>query len=251
VDTEAGPPAGVDTEAEPVVVDGLVRIDVVTEDAAETQAAVATVRELRTAVHAADADALVGGAAAQRLDTQDTAAKDLRTIIPVVLVAIFLMLVLLLRAVVAPLVLLLANLLSFGATMGISAIVFNHVLDLPGADATVPLYGFVFLVALGIDYSIFLMTRVREESLVRGTREGVHRGLAVTGGVITSAGLVLAATFSALAVIPLLFLLQLAFIVAFGVLLDTFVVRSLLVPGLVHDLGRRTWWPWQRRVPQD
>lgn len=198
-----------------------------------------------------NADALVGGAAAQRLDTQQTAAHDLRTIVPVVLVVIFVMLVLLLRAIVAPLLLLLANVLSFGATMGLAALVFNHVLKLPGADATVPLYGFVFLVALGIDYSIFLMTRVREESLAHGTREGVRRGLAVTGGVITSAGLVLAATFSALGVIPLLFLLQIAFIVAAGVLIDTFVVRSLLVPGLVHDVGRPVWWPWSRRVPRD
>src|SRR5699024_11131540 len=112
-------------------------------------------------------------------------------------------------------------------------------------------YGFVFLVALGIDNSIFLMTRVREESLQLGTRAGVNRGLASTGGVITSAGLVLAATFSALWVIPLLFLAQLAFIVAAGVLIDTFIVRSLLVPGLVHDIGRRSWWPWTKRIPAD
>jgi len=243
--------AGDGQAGEPLVVDGRVQILVVTKDAAETQRALVTVADLRAAVHEVDADALVGGAAAQRLDTQETAAKDLRTIIPVVLVAIFLMLVLLLRSIVAPLVLLAANVLSFGATMGLSALVFNHVLGFPGADATVPLYGFVFLVALGIDYSIFLMTRVREESLQHGTRSGVERGLAVTGGVITSAGLVLAATFSALAVIPLLFLVQLAFIVAAGVLIDTFVVRSLLVPGAIHDLGRVAWWPWRRRVPQD
>ncbi|WP_127571946.1 MMPL family transporter [Georgenia faecalis] len=238
-------------DAPPVVVDGNVRIEVVTTAAAESQEAVATVEALRTAVHDVDADTLVGGAAAQRLDTQQTAAKDLRTIIPVVLVVIFIMLALLLRSIVAPLLLLGANLLSFGATMGLAAIFFNHVFDFPGADATVPLYGFVFLVALGIDYSIFLMTRVREESLHHGTREGVRRGLAVTGGVITSAGLVLAATFSALVVIPLLFLVQLAFIVAVGVLIDTFIVRSLLVPGLVHDVGRTSWWPWAKRIPQD
>ncbi|MPV37652.1 MMPL family transporter [Georgenia subflava] len=249
---EGMPSGGAPAEdAAPIVVDGNVQIQVVTEHAAESQQALATVAALREAVHDVDPGALVGGAAAQRLDTQETAAQDLRTIIPVVLVAIFLMLVLLLRSVVAPLVLLAANLLSFGATMGLSAIVFNHVLGFPGADATVPLYGFVFLVALGIDYSIFLMTRVREESLQHGTRAGVRRGLAVTGGVITSAGLVLAATFSALAVIPLLFLVQLAFIVAAGVLVDTFVVRTLLVPGLIHDIGRRAWWPWHRRVPHD
>ena len=133
--------------------------------------------------------------------------------------------------------------LSFAATLGVGAILFEHVFDFPGADPTVPLFAFVFLVALGVDYSIFLMTRVREESVRHGTRVGVVRGLAVTGGVITSAGVVLATTFAALAVIPLLFLVQLAFLVAFGVLLDTFVVRSLLVPALVHDLDDRTWWP--------
>jgi RND superfamily putative drug exporter len=247
---DGAPDAGVE-DAAPIVVDGRVRVEVVLEDSAESQAALGTVADVREAVHEVEPDALVGGAAAERLDTQQTSARDLRTIIPVVLIAIFVMLALLLRAVVAPLVLLAANLLSFGATMGLAAVVFNHVLDLPGADATVPLYGFVFLVALGIDYSIFLMTRVREESLQHGTREGVRRGLAVTGGVITSAGLVLAATFSALAVIPLLFLLQLAFIVAVGVLIDTFIVRSLLVPGVIHDIGRSTWWPWARRVPRD
>ncbi len=236
---------------EPLVIDGHVQVQVITEAASESQEAVGTVAEIREAVHEADAESLVGGAAAQRLDTQETASTDLRTIIPVVLLAIFVMLVLLLRAIVAPLVLLAANVLSFGATMGLSAIVFNHVLDSPGADPTVPLYGFVFLVALGIDYSIFLMTRVREESLQVGTRPGVRRGLAVTGGVITSAGLVLAATFSALAVVPLLFLAQLAFIVAAGVLIDTFVVRSLLVPGVITDIGRVAWWPCRTRIPQD
>ncbi|MEE6281349.1 MMPL family transporter [Georgenia sunbinii] len=236
---------------QPVVVDGLVQIEATTSDPSESQQATVTAAEVRDAVHAADSEALVGGAAAQRLDTQETARADLLTIVPVVLVVIFLMLVLLLRAIVAPLVILAVNVLSFAATMGLSAIFFNHVLGFPGADATVPLFGFVFLVALSIDYSIFLMTRVREESLRHGTRSGVLRGLAVTGGVITSAGLVLAATFGALVVIPLLFLAQLAFIVAVGVLLDTFVVRSLLVPGMVYDIGRRVWWPWQTRIPDD
>jgi len=144
---------------------------------------------------------------------------------------------------VAPVLLMLSVVLSFAATLGISALVFNHALGFAGADPAVPLYAFVFLVALGIDYNIFLMTRVREESLRRGTRQGTLRGLAVTGGVITSAGVVLAATFSALAVIPLLFLVQIAFLVAFGVLLDTFVVRSLLVPAVSYDIGDPIWWP--------
>lgn len=229
--------------AAPVVVDGRVRVDVVTDAPSDSQDAVDTVADLRDAVAAAAPDALVGGPAAETLDTQIASERDLRVIVPVVLVVILLILMLLLRSVVAGVLLMVANVLSFGATIGISALVFDHVLDWPDADPVVPLYGFVFLVALGVDYSIFLMTRVREESLQVGTRQGVTRGLAVTGGVITSAGLVLATTFAALAVIPLLFLAQLAFIVALGVLVDTFVVRSLLVPGLVHDLGPRTWWP--------
>jgi len=141
-------------------------------------------------------------------------------------------------------VLLLASVvLSFAATLGVSALVFNHLLDFSGADPSVPLFGFVFLVALGVDYNIFLMTRVREEALRLGTHDGIRHGLAATGGVITSAGIVLAATFSALSVIPILFLAQIAFIVAFGVLLDTFLVRSLLVPALAEDIGARIWWP--------
>ncbi|WP_164984066.1 MMPL family transporter, partial [Cellulomonas endophytica] len=236
----AGPPGAA---GDPVVVDGRVRVDVVTTAGADTQEGVDTVRDLREAVHAAAPGSLVGGAAAETLDTQDAGRRDLALIVPVVLAVIGVILMLLLRSVVAAVLLLLANVLSFAAALGVSALVFEHVLDLPPADPVVPLFGFTFLVALGVDYSIFLMTRVREESLRLGTRAGVVRGLAVTGGVITSAGIVLATTFAALAVIPLLFLTQIAFIVAFGVLLDTFVVRSLLVPALVHDLGRRTWWP--------
>lgn len=232
----------------PAVVDGRVLVEVGTQAAAESQEVAAVVQDVRTAVHAVSPDALVGGPAAQRLDTQLTSERDLRVIVPSVLVVILLVLALLLRSIVAPVIVVVANVLSFAATIGVGALVFRHVFDFPGSDATVPLYAFVFLVALGIDYSIFLMTRVREESLRRGTREGVRRGLAVTGGVITSAGIVLAATFGSLAVLPLLFLVQIAFLVAFGVLLDTLVVRSLLVPGLVADLGRRTWWPWQARI---
>lgn len=236
---------------EPLVVDGLVVVNAVTEAGSDTQAAVDVVRDVREVVHDASADAVVGGAAAERLDLQDTAQRDLRIIVPTVLAVILVVLIMLLRAVVAPVLILLANVLSFGASLGVAALLFNNVFGFPGADPSVVLYAFVFLVALGIDYTIFLMTRVREESLKVGTRLGVQRGLAVTGGVITSAGIVLAATFGALAVIPLLFLAQISFIVAFGVLLDTLVVRSLLVPGLVHDIGRPTWWPWTRRIPAD
>ena len=247
----AGAQLVTDDGGAPVVIDGRVQIQASTTDSAESQQATVTAGDIRQAVRDVDPDALVGGAAAQRLDTQETAEQDLRTIVPIVLAVIFVMLVILLRAIVAPLVILAVNVLSFAATLGLSAIFFNHVFGFPGADASVPLYGFVFLVALSIDYSIFLMTRVREEALEHGTRTGVRRGLAMTGGVITSAGLVLAATFSALVVIPLLFLVQLAFIVAVGVLIDTFIVRSLLVSGLVYDIGRPVWWPWKSRIPED
>lgn len=238
-----GAPAGASDGAPPVVVDGRVRLDVATTASADTQAAVDTVEDLRTAVTEVSPTAVVGGAAAETLDTNRASERDLRVIVPVVLLVIGVILMFLLRSVVAAALLLAANVLSFAAALGVSAIFFNHVFGFAGADPVVPLFAFVFLVALGVDYSIFLMTRVREESLKIGTRAGVVRGLAVTGGVITSAGVVLAVTFAALGVIPLLFLAQIAFIVAFGVLLDTLVVRSLLVPALVHDLGRRTWWP--------
>jgi RND superfamily putative drug exporter len=185
----------------------------------------------------------VGGNTAIQLDTRDTVDSDRRKVIPAILAVIFVVLTLLLRSLLAPFLLLLANVLSFGATMGISALLFKHVFDFPASDPSTLLIGFVFLVALGIDYSIFLMTRVREESVRQGTHPGVLKGLSVTGGVITSAGIVLAATFAALGVVPILFLAQIAFIVAFGVLLDTLVVRSLLVPALCYDLGPRIWWP--------
>ena len=189
------------------------------------------------------APVLVGGTTAIALDSNTTAIHDRNLLIPLILGAITLILMLLLRSIVAPLLLIASVVLSFGAALGVSAWVFNGIFDFPGADPSVPLFGFVFLVALGVDYNIFLMTRVREESRKHGTKQGILRGLAVTGGVITSAGLVLAATFAALSVIPILFLLQIAFIVAFGVLLDTFLVRTLLVPALSYDIGRAIWWP--------
>jgi RND superfamily putative drug exporter len=228
---------------QPKVVDGMVELQVTLTDPADSPAADDTVRRLRTDLDAVSPDALVGGTTASNLDVRDISSADRNRIIPIVLLVIFVVLALLLRALVAPLILLLANVLSFAATLGASALVFNHVFDFPGSDPSVPLYGFVFLVALGIDYSIFLMTRVREESLRQGTRPGILTGLAVTGGVITSAGVVLAATFAALGVLPILFLAQIAFIVAFGVLLDTLVVRSLLVPALSYEIGKRIWLP--------
>ncbi|MEW2218077.1 MMPL family transporter [Streptomyces sp. NPDC006990] len=228
----------------PQVVDGRVRLQVTLEDAADSDAAKRTVERLREAVRAVPgSDALVGGYTARQYDTQRTAERDRALIVPVVLVIILIILVALLRSLLMPLLLVATVALSFFATLGFSALVFRELLGFSGADASVPLYGFVFLVALGVDYNIFLMSRVREESLRHGVREGVLRGLTATGGVITSAGVVLAATFAALAVIPLAFLAQIAFIVAFGVLLDTLVVRSLLVPALVRDIGPLSWWP--------
>ena len=226
---------------EATTVDGDVLLQATLSDAADSDAAASTVRDLRTELE--DLDALVGGVTATAIDTNDASIHDRNLIIPVILVVIMLILMLLLRSILASVLLILTTVLSFGTAMGVSALVFNGIFDFPGADPAVPLYGFVFLVALGIDYNIFLMTRVREESQKHGTRDGILRGLAITGGVITSAGLVLAATFAALSVIPILFLVQLAFIVAFGVLLDTFVVRSLLVPALAYDIGRAIWWP--------
>ncbi|WP_327302331.1 MMPL family transporter [Streptomyces sp. NBC_01298] len=237
--TAPGPPGGA-----PLVADGRVRLDATLEAPADSRAAQQTVVRLRQAVHAVpDADAIVGGRSAQQYDTQRTAGQDRMLIIPVVLVIILIILVGLLRSVLMPVLLVATVALSFVATLGVSAIVFQRLLGFSGTDSSVPLYGFVFLVALGVDYNIFLMTRVREESLLHGTRQGVLRGLVATGGVITSAGVVLAATFAALGVIPLAFMLQIAFIVAFGVLLDTLLVRSLLVPALVRDIGPAAWWP--------
>ncbi|MDQ1136133.1 RND superfamily putative drug exporter [Microbacterium sp. SORGH_AS 1204] len=232
----------------PTVSDGDVLLAATLADTADSSAADDTVRQLRSSLSAdlGEGTAIVGGVTATDIDSIDTAIRDRTLIIPIVLVVILLILMALLRAVFAPLLLIGTVIVSFGAALGVSALVFDGVLGFPGADPSVPLYGFVFLVALGVDYNIFLMSRVREESLVHGTRPGILRGLVATGGVITSAGLVLAATFAALGVIPILFLAQIAFIVAFGVLLDTFVVRSLLVPALAYDLGHRIWWPAQR-----
>ncbi|MFF9853339.1 MMPL family transporter [Streptomyces litmocidini] len=228
----------------PLVADGRVRIDVTLADAADSDAAKDTVGRLRAALHAVPGgDALVGGYTAQRYDTQVTAERDRALIVPVVLAIILVILVGLLRSLLLPVLLVATVGLNFLATLGVSALVFEHVFGFTGTDPAVPLYGFVFLVALGVDYNIFLMSRVREETLLHGTREGVRRGLVATGGVITSAGVVLAATFAALGVIPLAFLVQIAFIVAFGVLLDTLVVRSLLVPALTRDIGPAVWWP--------
>jgi len=243
---QGAPPMG--GEEPPVVVDGMVEIDVVTEVSSASRAATDVVQDVRAAIHPISSESLVGGQAAETLDTKLTTDRDITVIIPVILLVIFVVLVLLLRAILAPVLIVLANILSFAAALGLSSVLFNHVFGFEGMDSTTPLLGFVFLVALGVDYSIFLMSRAHEESKKHGAREGVRRALAVTGGVITSAGIVLAATFAALGVIPLIFLAQIAVIVGLGVLIDTLIVRSLLVPGLISDLGRISWWPWHRNI---
>jgi RND superfamily putative drug exporter len=212
--------------------------------APDSQAAYATIDRVRSAVHAIPgADALVGGNTAINLDVERAAAHDRQVIIPLILGVVFVVLALLLRAIVAPVMLIATVVLSFAAALGVSALFFDHVFNFGGADTSFPLFVFVFLVALGIDYNIFLMTRVREEAKRRGTRAGAVSGLAATGGVITSAGLVLAGTFAALGTLPVTFLAELGFAVAFGVLLDTLVVRSVLVTALNLDIGRWLWWP--------
>ncbi len=238
----AGMPGGADAPVK--VVDGRVQLLVTLSDAADSPAAIDTVAELRTAVDTVDgADALVGGQTASQLDVDEASLHDRNLIIPVVLVVIFLILMLLLRSIAAPVILMATVVLSFFATLGVCALLFNHVFGFAGADTSFPLFAFVFLVALGVDYNIFLMTRVREESIKLGTRAGILKGLTVTGGVITSAGIVLAATFLVLGVLPLVFLREIGFAVAIGVLIDTFIIRSTLVPALSYDIGRRIWWP--------
>lgn len=228
-----------------------VLLSVTLTEGSESQEARKIVRDLRGDLHAIDPDVLVGGATASAVDTDDASTRDYRIVVPSILLVVMLVLVALLRSVAAAMLLVIVNVLTFVATLGISALLFTRVLGQPGADPSTPVLGFVFLVALAVDYSIFLMTRAREESMRVGTRRGIRRAVTVTGGVITSAGVVLAATFSALWVIPLLFLAQIAFIVALGVLLDTIVTRSILVPAIVTDVGDRIWWPCVRRSVDD
>lgn len=225
-------------------IDGRTVVNAELSDSYDSPQAYATVDRLRATLHAIPgAEAMVGGNSAATLDVQKASVHDRNLIIPIVLLVIFVVLALLLRALVAPVLLIVTVVLSFAATLGVCGFAFRHVFHFAGADQSFPLYAFVFLVALGIDYNIFLMTRIREESRQFGTRTGISRGLAVTGGVITSAGVVLAATFAVLGVLPLVFLAEVGFAVAFGVLLDTIVVRSILVPALASELGAKIWWP--------
>jgi RND superfamily putative drug exporter len=235
---------GIASVTAPVTKDGLSFLQATMTPAPDSPAAYTLVDKIRSTVHAIPgADAKVGGGTAINKDVEAAAAHDRDVEIPLILGVVLLILGLLLRAIVAPLVLIVTVVLSFGAALGISSLFFSHVFGFAGADTSLPLFVFVFLVALGIDYNIFLMTRIREESIRSGTRRGALAGLAATGGVITSAGLVLAGTFAVLGTLPLVEFTEIGFAVALGVLLDTIIVRSVLVTALTLDIGRHMWWP--------
>jgi len=238
---------------EPRVSDGVAYIEGTLTSPPDSQTAYDTIDRARDRVHAVPgADAQVGGQSAINLDLQRAARHDRNLIIPIVLFVVLVILALLLRAIVAPLILVATVVLSFAAALGVSALVFRHIFGFGGADSSLPLFVFVFLVALGIDYNIFLMTRVREEAARHGTKRAALIGLAATGGVITSAGVVLAGTFAVLATLPLTAFAEIGFAVAFGVLLDTIVVRAVLVTALNLDIGRHMWHPGKlAKVPDE
>ncbi|WP_268904822.1 MMPL family transporter [Clavibacter zhangzhiyongii] len=229
--------------------EGRTRIDVQLDAEPESAAAFAAVQDLRDAYAAApgaESETLVGGSDATAADTAASSERDQGLIIPIILAIVFVILGLLLRSLVAPVLLIASVLATFFASLGAANVLFQQVLGFPAFDANVVLFAFLFLVALGVDYNIFLVTRAREERRLHGTREGMVRALASTGGVITSAGILLAAVFAVLGVLPVVALTQIGVIVCIGVLLDTLVVRTLLVPALVFLLGDRFWWPSHR-----
>lgn len=224
--------------------DDWVEISVIPVDAPDSAGETATIKHLRENVRkVAGEAALVGGPSAEKLDEAETNKSDHNLVMPLILLVVLTILGLLLRAIVAPLVLVATVVVSYFGALGLCNLVFDRVLGFSGLESSVPLIGFLFLVALGVDYNIFLMTRVREEAVLHGTVEGTKRGLAVTGGVITSAGIVLAATFAVLASLPLVMLVEIGILVAVGVLIDTLLVRSIVVPALTMSLGSRIWWP--------
>jgi len=242
ISTVAPQPASI-SDPSAKVVDGKEILDVTLAYGPDTAAAIKLVPPMRAAAHSVDSTSLVGGTTAVYYDIDAATRHDQKVIIPMILLLIAIILGLLLRSIAASLLLLGSVVISYYATLGACSIVFHHMFHFAGEDSSFPLFAFVFLVALGIDYNIFLMTRVREETIKAGTRAGMTKGVTVTGGVITSAGIVLAATFSVLGILPLVFLAELGFAVAFGVLLDTLLVRSILVPALVHSIGPKVWWP--------
>jgi RND superfamily putative drug exporter len=225
---------------------GVARLNLIFDDDPFEAAALERVAVLRDAVHGAAPDGvrvLVGDGTAVQADFNDAAARDLRLIVPLALLVIFVILAVLLQALVAPMLLIASVVVSFLGTLGLSVAFFIYVLGDTGVDNSLPTYAFIFLVALGIDYTIFLMSRVREEARHHGTREGTLRALAATGPVITSAGIILAGTFSVLLTLPVTFIFDLGFMVAVGILLDTFIVRTIMVPALIELVGDRVWWP--------
>ncbi|MBC6462200.1 MMPL family transporter [Actinomadura sp. HBU206391] len=228
----------------------LARVDAVLSDPPDSPAAAASVDRARAALRdLPQAHARVGGATAQDLDIARTQGHDRRVVIPLVLAVVLLVLIVLLRALVAPLILIASVVLSYFTALGASWLIFKHLFGFPAMDVQVALMGFLFLVALGVDYNIFLVSRVREETVRLGHRDGVLRGLAVTGGVISSAGLVLAATFGTLGALPMVMFVEMGVLVALGVLIDTFLIRSIMVPALALDLGRLFWWPGRLARP--
>ena len=226
---------------------GLSQWQVVLEATPASDAAFRTVATLRESVYKADPDALVGGSDATALDTRNTAIRDRWVVIPAILIVVLAVLYVLLRALVAPLVLVATTTLSTLAALGMGGWVSVHLLGFPALDNTTPLFAFLFLVALGVDYTIFLVTRAQEETPLYGTRGGIVRAVSATGAVITSAGIVLAAVFAVLGVLPLIALTQLGIIVGLGILLDTFVVRTMVIPALFTLIGPAIWWPAFRR----
>jgi RND superfamily putative drug exporter len=222
-----------------------VRFDIVFKDDPNKRAALERVPLLRDRVHdlGPGVVALVGAGSAISYDFNQASARDIKLIVPIALAVITVILAVLLQAIVAPLVLIATVVASFFGTLGISFLFFRYVDNQPGLDASLPTFGFIFLVALGVDYTIFLMSRAREEARRHGTREGMLRALAATGPVITSAGLILAGTFSVLMTLPVTFAFNIGFMVAVGILLDTFIVRTIMVPAAVELLGDRIWWP--------
>ncbi len=225
------------------VADGKVILNATLKYGADSLEARAMIPGIRDAMHAVDSSIITGGTSAVYFDIDAASTRDRNLIIPVVLFLIAIVLGLLLRSILSVGLLLVTVVLSFLATLGVSSLVFHHIFHFAGEDSSYPLFSFIFLVALGIDYNIFLMTRVREEAIKLGTRAGMTKAVTVTGGVITSAGVVLAATFTVLGILPLVALAEIGFTVGFGVLLDTLIVRSILVPALVHHIGPKIWWP--------
>ncbi len=230
----------------------LTRIDVTLASDPFSDQAADAIPDLRDRIEerAGDELALVGGLTAENYDTEQTLNRDAKVLVPLILLLIFLILCALLRAVVAPLYLVVTVVLSYAFALGISKLVFVHLFNQPDGDASLATFAFIFLVALGVDYNIFLISRIREESGRLGNKEGVIAGLERTGGVITSAGIILAGTFCALMALPIESLFQLGFTVALGLLVDTFIVRAVLVPSIAFQLGDRNWWPGRRDAAQ-